>query len=668
MEGQRYRGLVVGSQALSRHDNIGFFWEDVQRESKKGVSQISRPLAPIPDTGWLPPTNFPDLSSARRIAIDLETRDDDLLVSGPGVRRGGYIVGVAVGTDDGFRGYYPIAHEVGKEYNFAPDAVFSWLRTELGRSHQAKVGANLLYDLDYLAEAGVSVAGRLLDVQIAEPLIDENRLSYSLEALSRHYLGESKVDEELYRWAALSYGGDASRRQQGGNIWRCPAQLVGPYAEGDVDLPLRILEKQELVLGQQGLEQVFDVETRLIPLLLAMRRRGVRVDLDRAQHTYEELDRRVAAITREIGGMDIYSRDDLVRYCDKHRIEFPRTEAGNPSFTSAWLEASPSPELQKIVLARKFTKIRDTFIKGYILDKHIDGRLHCEFNQLRSDSSGAVSGRFSSSNPNLQNIPSRDPELGPLMRSMFIADNEDEDWVRFDQSQIEFRLLCHYGMGRGAEEVRQQFRDDPKVDFHTMTAEMCGIDRKPAKNINFGLVYGMSDKTMAANLGRPLEDVAPIFQAYHARLPFVRETYNKLQSAASSRGYVRTLLGRRRRFEQYESKSWGDQRLFASLDEAEAAVGVGRARRSGTQKALNSLLQGGAADQIKQAMVDIWESGICAEVGVPELTVHDELDFSMPKGARHLHTEIARMMQDAIPLRLPVITDFGYGRNWSDAG
>lgn len=653
---------------MSRHDNVGFFWEDVQRESKKGVSQIARPLAPIPDTGWRAPTSFPDLSSARRIAIDLETRDDDLLTSGPGVRRDGYIVGVAIGTDDGFRGYYPIRHEVGKEHNLAPEAVMAWLKVELGRAAQEKVGANLLYDLDYLAAAGVSVAGRCLDVQIAEPLIDENRLSYSLGTLAKHYLGESKVEDELYRWAAASYGGDPTRRKQGGNIWRSPPQLVGPYAEGDVDLPLRILAKQELVIQQQGLERVFDVETRLVPLLLAMRQRGVRVDLERAQATYEELDRRVAAITREIGGMDIYGKDDLVRYCERHRIEYPRTEAGNPSFTSAWLEASAEEPLQKIVQARKYTKIRDTFIKGYILDKHVNGRLHCEFNQLRSDDSGAVSGRFSSSNPNLQNIPSRDPELGVLMRSMFIADNEEEEWVRFDQSQIEFRLLCHYGMGHGAEEVRQEFRTNPKVDFHTMTAQMCGIDRKPAKNINFGLVYGMSDRTMAENLGRPLDEVQPIFQAYHARLPFVRETYQKLMQAAQQRGYIKTLLGRRRRWDQYESKVWNDKRVWASREAAEQEVGAGRVRRSGTQKALNSLLQGGAADQIKQAMVDIWESGICAEIGPPELTVHDELDWSMPKSCRHLHGEVARMMQDAIPLRIPVITDFGYGSNWSEAG
>ena len=654
---------------MSRHDNIGFFWEDTVRESKKGVSQIQRPLAPIPETGWLPPSSFPDLSSARRIAIDCETRDDNLTTLGPGVRRDGYIVGVAVGTDDGFRAYYPVAHEVGREYNLAPESVFSWLRVELSRPGQEKVGANLLYDLDYLAAAGVHVAGRCLDVQIAEPLIDENRLSYSLEALARHYLGEGKVDEELYRWAAASYGGEPTRRQQGGNIWRCPPQLVGPYAEGDVDLPLRILEKQELVIAQQNLGGIFDLETRLTPLLLAMRQRGVRVDLEKAQRAHEMLDRRVAAYTRELGGIDVYSSSDLQRYCDKEGIAYGRTEAGNPSFTAAFLESSNDERLRKVVAVRRLTKCRDVFIKGYILDKHIGGRLHCQFHPLRSDDSGAVSGRFSSSDPNLQNIPNRDPELGPLVRSVFVPE-EDERWARFDQSQIEFRFLAHYGRGHGAEAVRTQFRTDPKVDFHTMTAEMCGIDRKPAKNINFGLVYGMGEKTMAANLDRSLEDVKPIFEQYHSRLPFVRETFHSVARVAEQRGWITTVLGRRRRFDVWEPKAWGDKRLFSSEEKAIAACGWGKVRRAQTNKALNALLQGSAADQIKKSMVDIWESGVCDVLGAPLVTVHDELDFSAPKGEAgdEALREVKRLMEDAIPLRIPVITDFGVGDDWSKAG
>lgn len=655
---------------MSRHDNIGFFWEDEVRVSKKGVRQeVNRPLAPIPDTGWRAPTHFPSLSAAARIAIDLETYDPNLKESGPGVRRDGYIVGVAIGTDDGFRAYYPVAHEVGKEHNLSKESVFAWLRDELGRERQPKVGANILYDVDYLAHAGVPVAGRLLDVQIAEPLIDENLMSYSLESLARRYLGEGKVEEDLYRWCSVSYGGDATRAAQAGNIWRAPPQLVGPYAEGDVDLPLRILEKQEKIIAQQDLHAVWDLETRLLPLLLAMRQRGVRVDLEAAQRAHETLTRRITALTRDLGGIDVYSRSDLERYCQKERIEYPKTAAGNASFTSAFLESAHDRRLQKVVEVRKLTKCRDVFIQGYILDKHIGGRIHAQFHPLRSDDGGAVSGRFSSSDPNLQNIPNRDPELGPLVRSMFIADDGDSEWARFDQSQIEFRFLTHYGTGDGAEEVRQQYRDDPTIDFHDMTADLCSIDRKPAKSINFGLVYGMGEKTMAANLDRPLEDVKPIFEQYHGRLPFVRQTYDAVARAAERRGYIRTILGRRRRFNLWEDKRWSaDKTYYQSKEEAEAALGRGRARRAQTNKALNALLQGGAADQMKKAMVDIWESGICSVIGAPGITVHDELDWSVPKGCEKELLEVKKMMEDAVPLRVPVVTEWGRGANWSEAG
>lgn len=656
---------------MSRHDNIGFFWEDQERESRKGVRQdVARPLAPIPDTGWRAPTEFPSLRSAKRIAIDLETYDPELLERGPGVRRDGYIVGLAVGTDDGYRAYFPMRHEVGKEHNIAPEAVLAWARDELSRASQPKVGANILYDVDYLTHAGVPVAGRLLDVQIAEPLIDENLMSYSLASIAKRYLNESKVDEDLYRWAALSYGGEATRKAQAGNIWRCPPQLVGLYAQGDVDLPLRIIEKQEAEIARQDLHAVFDLETRLLPLLLAMRQRGVRVDLSAAQRAHEELSRRVAAATKALGGIDVYSRGDLEHYCKKEGIAYPKTEAGNASFTAAFLESAEDPRLHKVVEVRKMLKCRDTFIQGYILDKHVNGRIHCQFHPLRGEDGGAVSGRFSSSDPNLQNIPNRDPELGPLVRSMFVAD-EGQEWVRYDQSQIEFRFLCHYGRGEGADEVRKEFHDNPKVDFHTMTAEMCQVDRKPAKSINFGLVYGMGERTMAAGLGRSLEDVRPIFDQYHKRLPFVRETYQAVSRVAGLRGFIRTIGGRKRRFNDWEPKRYSkDKVIYRSLDEAEKALGKGQARRAMVHKALNALLQGSAADQIKKAMVDIWESGLCRDdaLGAPGLTVHDEIDWSMPEGKSKEQLEVRCMMQDAYPLRVPVITDWGKGRNWSEAG
>lgn len=651
---------------MSRHDNWGFFWEDAERLSTRGQKkEVQRPLPEIPNTGWRPPAEFPSLAAAKRIAVDLETYDPDLEEQGSGVRRDGYIVGVAIGVEDGGRWYYPMRHSVGAEYNFDPDVVMRWLKDELSRPHQDKVGANLMYDYDYLTAEGIPVAGKLLDVQIAEPLIDEEAMTYQLSALARKYLGESKVDEQLYRWSHAAYGGPEGRKQAR-NIYRCPPQLVGPYAEGDVDLPLRILAEQEKIIEREDLSRVWSVETRLLPLLIRMRAQGVRVDIERAGRVHEDLSEEIKVLQQQVK-IDVYSRDDLERYCKKNQIPYLKTAAGNASFTADWLAASTNPALQKVVHLRRLFKARDVFVKSYIIDKHVNGRLHCQFNPLRSDDSGAVSGRFSSSHPNLQNIPNRDKRIGPLIRSLFIPDDDESWWVRFDQSQIEFRFLTHYGSGPGASHTRNLYRENPKVDFHRMVAELTQMERDPAKNINFGLVYGMSERTMAESMGRPLEDVQPMFQQYHERLPFIKHTYDAVSRVAATRGYIVTALGRRRRFNAYESRINGKTRIFPSLDEALSAKGSAP-RRAMTHKALNALLQGGAADQIKVSMVEGMEQGVYDEFGYPSLTVHDELDFSIKKVNKdRAIEEVKRIMETSLPLRVPVITEAGYGENWAKA-
>jgi DNA polymerase I-like protein with 3'-5' exonuclease and polymerase domains len=623
-------------------------------------------MPPIPDTGWRPPTEFPRLDAASRIAIDCETYDPTLLSKGPGVRTGGYIVGLAIGTDDA-RWYFPMRHSVQSEMNLDPDAVMHWARDQLRDARQPKVGAHLLYDLDFLAEAGVTVAGPLLDVQIAEPLLDENAPSFSLNALARKHLGESKVEEALYSWAALAYGGPVDR-SQASNIHRSPPSLVGPYAEGDVDLPLRILDKQQTQLAAENLTELFDIESRLIPLLLAMRRRGVRVDLDAAQRAYDSFSRRIEHVERGLGGINVFAAEEIAAYCRKHRIEFPLTEKGNPSFTADFLKRHDNALIRSITDVRKWYKTRDTFIKGYILDSHVNGRIHAQFNQLRSDDKGAVSGRFSSSNPNLQNIPARDEEIGPLMRSMFLPD-EGESWARFDWSQIEFRFLTHYGRGRGASRAREMYRSNPKTDFHRMVSDLVWPSqpemRKPAKNINFGLVYGMGEPHMAETLGRTLDEVRPLFETYHTQLPFVKTTYNAASNVAALRGYIITILGRRRRFERWESTHYKERdQTYTTREEALAAHPRSNVRRAFVHKALNALLQGSAADLMKKAMVELWESGLCALLGAPLLTVHDELDLSVQEGRTPLLLDVKHIMENCMTLQVPIIVELEQGPNW----
>ncbi|HEY6020865.1 MAG TPA: hypothetical protein VIY48_13485, partial [Candidatus Paceibacterota bacterium] len=300
-----------------RSDDVGMFWQDIG--NVKGVTW-NRPLAEIPETGWRPPETFPDLSAAPMISLDTETYDPDLDELGPGPRRDGYIVGLAVGVPTGERWYFPMRHKLGG--NLPPERVLQWANDNLTRPNQPKLGANLLYDLDYLEQEGVKVAGPFYDVQIAEPLLDELRMTYALDILGMDYGAGGKTDEMLYDWCARSYGG-APNRKQAANIWRAPVQLVGPYAEGDVDLPFKIFEKQKKKLEEQGLWDLFLMESHLLPMMLAMRRRGVRVNVTEAEEFMKMATKEIAVQTAKIGGINVYSSEDLVRLCRKEGIQHP---------------------------------------------------------------------------------------------------------------------------------------------------------------------------------------------------------------------------------------------------------------------------------------------------------------------------------------------------------
>lgn len=621
-----------------RSDDVGVFWQDLHND--KGKAIWNRPLASIPMTTWRPPEELPNLETAKRISIDTETYDPDLKEKGPGVRRGGYICGIAVGVETGERWYLPIRHKLGG--NLAPERVIAWAKANLTRPNQPKVGANLLYDFDYLEQEGVKVQGQALDVQIAEPLIDENKMTYALEDLGMAYLKEGKIDDVLYGWACQSYGGKATRNDQAKNIWRCPTSLVGPYAEGDVDLPLRIIDSQLKSLAEQDLSELFQLESDLMPMVLAMRRRGVRVNVAKAEEFKETSSIRIKQMTKDLGGISVNSGQDIARLCRKEGIYHPVTDAGNPSFTKEWLQHHPHPKMKMISEIRSLMKLRDTFVSGYILGCNINGRIHCSFNQLRSDDSGTVSGRFSSSDPNLQNIPIRTEE-GRLIRAMFDPE-EDEDWECLDWSQIEYRLLTHYATGRGSEEARIQYRENPETDFHQMVCDMINkiahIDRGSAKNINFGLVYGMGEDLLASILGVSLEIARSLINAYHQGVPFVKYTYNRVSNRAKTRGYIHTILKRRRRFPDGNF----------------------------THKALNALLQGGNADIMKKAMVEIWKSGVCNELGAPLLTVHDELDWSVPrtKAGAEAMREVRHIMENCVKIRVPIVAARKVGLNWGD--
>lgn len=658
-----------------RYDSQGLFWHDKPPEKKERGAPRERIKPPIPDDMLWCPDAFPNLSAAKTISVDVETWDPDLKEKGPGAHRGSYLVGIAVGTEDR-QWYFPMEHE--NQYdpngvNLPREAVLEWARDNLC-GPQTKLFANAMYDLEFLWCADVQVPGPYIDVQVAAPLIDENAGSYALGKLADLYGLEGKDESRLYEWLARAYGGQATRRAQGGRIALAPPEMVAQYAMSDVRLPFEVYERQKKELARDDLEEIFDVESRLIPLLLAMRLRGVAVDVKEANELDDKLVSKAAEYREQLaeqGITDPWSADNLASWCDTNDIAYRTTPKGAPSFRGPWLENHQHDTMQLVHQVRRLEKHAGTFIQGTVLSNEVNGRIHTQFHQLRGDEYGTVSGRFSSSHPNLQNIPSRDDELGPLIRGLFIPD-EGHEWRSDDWSQIEFRLLVHYGGGETAARTREAYRRDNSTDFHQWVAELTGIDRKPAKNINFGLVYGMGEVTMANNMGRDINEVRPMFDQYHSELPFVRSIYKKVQDAANKRGYICTILGRRRRWELYESTDWKTGRKDGSMSHAEALEKYGsefRIRRAYTHKALNALLQGGAADIMKKAMVDIWESGICDVLGAPLLTVHDELNWSVPlhcQAANEAHLEAVRLMEVTCNdrLRLPLRVDSTRGKNW----
>lgn len=663
---------------MSRFDNEGLFWVDIPREnvkhgggSKGPKVERVRPIPPIPDTGWCMPSEFPSLASARIIAFDTETFDGGIQAGeGPGFPKGNaHVVGVSVGTDDGYRGYFPVRHTVGN--NFDPKLVFKWLARELGRESQLKIGHNVIYDLEGLSYEGVQVRGKIYDTMLAEALIDENKFSYSLDSTGRKYVGEGKVDNLLYEWSAQAYGGKADR-SQANNIYRCPSQLVGPYAEGDVDLPLRIFEKQEGLLRADGLWDLFEMECELLPLLVTMRRRGVRVDAEKAERVRDDLLRRIERDEEQLAGIagravNVYAAADLAVLFDRMGVKYPETAAGNPSFTKAWLEKGGTVAHNLVNNIRRWKKFQGTFLDGYIINAHHEGRVYGQFHQTKSDEGGTISGRLSSSCPNLENIPARDEELGPAIRSMFLPD-EDEEWISADYSQIEFRLLVHYGRGPSADEARRKYFESVKTDFHDLVAQMTGLARKRAKGINFGKAYGMGVGTAAESIGCSEREAREFIAQYDRELPFVGELLDAVGTEAQNRGWIRTILGRRARFELWESKDWSDKSPAMTYEKALEKWGVYKIRRAKTHAALNRLIQGGAADLFKMALVKILRAGITTVLGAPLNLVHDEICWSRPRtkaGAEAIN-EMAHIMRTAIPLTVPVLVDVERGPNWGE--
>jgi DNA polymerase I-like protein with 3'-5' exonuclease and polymerase domains len=609
---------------------------------------------------WICPESFPDLKSYKYIAIDLETRDPDLKSRGSGAIIGnGEIVGIAIAVE-GWSGYYPIAHQGGG--NLEKDKVMDWIK-DVCSTDSVKLFHNAMYDVCWLRAAGVKINGHIVDTMVMASLIDENRLSYTLNSISYEFLGEVK-DEKALTEAAQSWGIDPKSE-----MYKLPAMYVGTYAEKDAKLTLELFKVLSREIQKQNLQNVFDLETQLFPCLLDMKFKGVRIDIEKAKILKQELTNKEQEILLKVKqetGIEpqIWAARSIATVFDKLGLPYERTEKSlAPSFTKNFLQEHKHPIVQMIAKAREINKAHTTFIDTILKFTH-KGRIHADINPIRSDQGGTVTGRFSYANPNLQQIPARNKELGPMIRSLFLPE-VDHKWGCFDYSQQEPRLVVHYAattepicFDESVTKIVDEFKND-SVDFHKTVAIMANISRDQAKTINLGLFYGMGKAKLQAELGlNSKEEAENLFNQYHTNVPFVKELMNKTSAHAQSSGSIGTLLGRRCRFNKWEPATFG-MHTAMSFEEAERTYGRGRIRRAMTYKALNKLIQGSAADMTKKAMLDLYNEGI-----VPHIQIHDELDISVIDD-NHAK-KIVEIMESAVTLAIPNKVDYESGETWGD--
>ena len=643
------------------------------------------------------------------VAVDLETYDPELKTHGSGAIKGkGKVCGIALAYRDK-KLYYPIGH---KGDNHGKNRVWKKLNEKIFQNEKiTKVFHNAMYDVCWIRSAtGMMLKGPIYDTMIAASIIDENRPRYTLDSLGKDYLGETKYKFDL---------AERSKEEHGiadpmANMHKLPWEIVIDYAEQDVALTLNLWNKFKDLIKKpiktvskkhKTLENIFDIETRLFPCLVEMRFKGVRVDEEKTKTFGKEItkqkDKIIKTIEEETGiKVDVWASDSIKPLLDKLGINdykvTPKT--GRASITKLYLENHTNKYLKMIAEARQLDKLFNTFVSGIL--KHIhEGRIHADINQIRSDQGGTVTGRFSMSNPNLQQIPSRS-ELGSKIRELFIPE-EGHEWASFDYSQQEPRLVVHYALKnklQGAEVMAEAYKENPNTDFHKIVAEMAKITRKQAKTINLGLFYGMGKGKLANSLELDKDEAEELFDQYHTRVPFVRKLSKGLQDFAENNKNIFTLEDRFCRFDRWEpiNKEWNPEKGMFEITEYKEIEGVKQIvkvpvpilkkeeaenryhkdlaingkpadphcknfeqhyRPAFTYKALNRLIQGSAADMTKKAMVELYEIGI-----VPHIQIHDELCFSI-KSTEEADL-IKKTMEGVIELEVPNKVDFESGLNW----
>jgi RecA-family ATPase/DNA polymerase I-like protein with 3'-5' exonuclease and polymerase domains len=597
--------------------------------------------------------------------------------------RAGYITGVSSAYREAseMRSLYaPIRHP--DSDNLSPPRVFQWVR-DLLASDVHIVTQNGLYDFGWLrADAGIMMppAERLEELGALATIVDENRYAYGLDALCS-WRGLPGKDLAILQEGAAALG-LPKRAKPRAHIWQMPARFVGPYAEDDARNTLLLFESLAPVLDAEGTREAYRLEVDLLPMVLEMRRRGVRVDIDAAERARTLLLQKRDAIFAElsdklgtaVGMAEIGRNKWLAATFDHHGIKYPRTKKGNPSFTagtSGWMHKHPHWLPQLIAQADKYNKAGADFLQAHILEHVVKGRIHAEIHPHRSDEGGTRSLRFSYSNPPLQQMAARDEEIAPLIRGVFLPE-ENEYWAKPDISQQEFRFIVHYAVKlklKGADVAAERYRADPNTDFHDFVAELTGLARKQAKNVNFAKAFGAGVRKFAAMIDRPESEARAIFAKYAHSLPFVGLLSQRCERLAALNGYLQLYDGARRHWNDFVAWApWGKGAGPCTKEEAQRRIDdpshpwyrKGPPRRIDCHKAMNALIQGSAARHTKMWMRAVWREGI-----VPLLQMHDCLDLSV--ATPEIAERVAQLGREAVSLEVPIQVDLKFGKNWGDA-
>lgn len=638
----------------------------------------------LPATSWRPPRLEdmpPSLNDAKVICLDLECRDPTLKQLGPGCRRDpkeNYVVGYGLAIEDGPEFYLPTKHLGGDNCDWN---VRDWIRDQIRNFKGTIVLNGGGYDLDWFATDTGDEAildKQIDDVQIRDPLIYELHDRYNLDELCLRY-GLPGKDETILREAAQAFRIDPKK-----DLWKLPARYVAQYGMMDVRRPLQVRRRQIPKMHEEGVVDIWNMEKRLTPILIKMRRMGVRVDTNHiaalvhmAIMKEEEHLNEVHSLTGiRVSRDDVWKAGVLAKPLEKSGYSIPKTELKENPKTGKMTGGKDSIDAdflskcgkvgKNILRARKWNKLRD-FCRQ-VSEQVIGDHVHCTFNQLKTnddfggDGKGVRYGRLSATDFNITQMPTRDPEFGLIFRKIFIAEHGAQ-FASSDWRQQEPRIGVHYAeilKLPGAKEFADEYRRNPKLDIHQKLTDLAddpvNYPRGIVKNFVNGRLYGMGDLLLCRHLHWPTETVfdpkwnggkggyrdiptpesqekIDKFLSFAAWIPgLTREA----AAAATKNGCVWTILRRKCHFERGpDGKIWK------------------------AHKAFNRVGQGSAADQMKATLIAAWDEGI----KIP-LAVHDEFDFSFWDIKTALR--VKELQQTVVKFNVPMDVDLEIGPSWGD--